>query len=383
MLRNKSDLVFLLSVLAVTLPAPAQIEELEIHGFLSQGYLESSEHDFWAETRGGTFEFSEVGLNFNKRLSDNLRLGLQLFARDLGDIGNHEVFLDWALAEYQWRNELGFRIGKIKQPIGFYNQERDIDLLRGQIFLPQSVYAEGTRALNNAYQGLSLFGNLPGNIDYEVYAGNLDFDVDEPGPLALLRLLGGPGPYASASLRSDSLMGGTLRWNTPIRGLSVGASYFRANVIADLVLLNGTPISGRIDNANLTTASLTYERSGWTVIAESAEYDFARGPLGRYIQCSADLTPRLSLNLTYDEFYPRKDDKDGDFNTMMGIPRHLAWQKDLSLGLRYDLRSSWVLKAEWHDVDGIGLIATFDTENLENITVADWHYCGFKATYNF
>ncbi|MDJ0840087.1 MAG: hypothetical protein QNK37_26480 [Acidobacteriota bacterium] len=380
---NKSAAVVLLSVLAPSFPAPAQMEDLRIHGFLSQGYLESSEFDFWAETQGGTFEFSEVGLNINKRLSDNLRLGLQLFARDLGDIGNHEVILDWALAEYQWRNELGFRIGKIKQPIGFYSLESDIDLLRDQIFLPQSLYAEGTRSLINAYQGVSVFGNLPGNIDFDIYVGNLEFDVNEPGTLAILQRITGALPYASISMRSDSMKGGTLRWNTPLRGLSFEVAYLSTDIIADLILLDGTRIEGRIDNAKLITTSAVYERPGWTVIAETSEYAEPDRPLGRYIQCSIDLTRRLSLHAGYDEFYPMKNDKNGDFIAMSGFPRHLAWQKDLSIGLRYDLGSSWVLKAEWHDVDGTGLIATFEPENLENITVADWHYLGLKATYNF
>ena len=36
---------------------------LNMHGFLSQGYLKSDANNFLAETKDGTFEFREYGLN--------------------------------------------------------------------------------------------------------------------------------------------------------------------------------------------------------------------------------------------------------------------------------------------------------------------------------
>ncbi len=36
---------------------------------------------------------------------------MQLFARDLGDIGNDEIQLDWAYADYFWIKWLSLRVG--------------------------------------------------------------------------------------------------------------------------------------------------------------------------------------------------------------------------------------------------------------------------------
>ena len=67
---------------------PAQAQEVDIHGFISQGYLKSTGNNFLAETKRGTWEFTEVGINFGTYVTDELRLGMQLFARDLGEMGN-------------------------------------------------------------------------------------------------------------------------------------------------------------------------------------------------------------------------------------------------------------------------------------------------------
>src|SRR5882724_11010020 len=67
-------------------PAATDIDPfaLQIHGFASQGFLVSSYNNYLAKSKRGSFEFTEVGINFTKPLTDNLRLGVQLFARDLG-----------------------------------------------------------------------------------------------------------------------------------------------------------------------------------------------------------------------------------------------------------------------------------------------------------
>src|SRR5262245_34093993 len=73
------------SAQAADLSLPSSSFQLELHGFVSQGYLLSSGNNYLAETtERGSLEFSEVGLNFTAQLTDDLRAGVQLFAHDLG-----------------------------------------------------------------------------------------------------------------------------------------------------------------------------------------------------------------------------------------------------------------------------------------------------------
>ncbi|MDJ0840278.1 MAG: hypothetical protein QNK37_27455 [Acidobacteriota bacterium] len=384
--RNLGKLISRAMLIALAWsPVWAQLKDLEVHGFISQGYLESSEHDIWAPTRDGTFEFSEIGLNLSKRLGENLRVGLQLFARDLGDLGNHEVELDWAIGEYRWGDTLGFRIGKIKQPYGFYNQERDIDLVRPQIFLPQSVYPEGTRDLGLAFEGFSMFGTLPGNLDYELYVGVQDFDADSPGMRAYLVALATFRPFTNPSLTSDRLLGGAVRWDTPLEGLTVGISYYTHDFSASMTLQDGSFLDIDVDGNTQTVLSLEYQANRWSLMAESSESTWPEGslpgePAGWYIGGTYRLDNRFELNANHNEFYSFKDDKDGTF---LGDFGYLVFQKDSSLGVRIDISESWLLKAEWHEVEGLGLSVVYDLANVDNIFESDWHYFGVKATFHF
>ena len=109
-------LIFLVIFFKVFPALPVQAEDVDIHGFLAQGYLKTDKNNFLADTEDGTFEFNEMGINFVTGVTDRLRIGIQFFARDIGDLGNDEIVLDWGYGDYLWREWLGFRAGLIKIP---------------------------------------------------------------------------------------------------------------------------------------------------------------------------------------------------------------------------------------------------------------------------
>ncbi len=81
---KKAILLILILILFFTHPAFASDDygEVDIHGFISQGYMKSSDYNFYlAETEDGTFQFNEMGINFSTELTDSLRLGMQFFAK--------------------------------------------------------------------------------------------------------------------------------------------------------------------------------------------------------------------------------------------------------------------------------------------------------------
>ena len=90
--KMKKKLVILITfLLSLSLGIMAQDDAgLNIHGFVSQGYLHSSDNNYQGNTEDGTFEFNELGINFSTQLTDELRLGIQFFARDLGNFGISE-----------------------------------------------------------------------------------------------------------------------------------------------------------------------------------------------------------------------------------------------------------------------------------------------------
>ncbi len=201
---------------------------VDIHGFVSQGYMLTSENNYLTYSRRGSAEFTEVGLNFTKTLGDDFRVGMQLFTRDLGPVGNYKPQFDWFYLDYHFRDWLGLRAGRTKLPFGLYNEDSDIDQARVPILLPQSVYPIASRDFLLAQTGLELYGRVPigvaGTLDYRLYGGTIFLDSTA---LAL----------AGATIREIDvpyLAGGRLMWETPLDGLRAGGSLQALRIDLDL-----------------------------------------------------------------------------------------------------------------------------------------------------
>ncbi len=199
--------------------------DLAIHGFVSQGFLKSSDNNFLAKTSEGTFEFNELGINFGAWLLSDLRVGTQFFARDLGEIGNDKIDLDWAYADYRFRKWLGLRAGKMKSPFGLYNETRDIDMLRVSILLPQGIYNEGWRDSLQANKGLGLYGIIPtgilGSFGYDLQLGAMDIPV-KGGISGFINSQAALVVTGYPEIKDSYLA--SARWMTPLDGFRVGAT---------------------------------------------------------------------------------------------------------------------------------------------------------------
>jgi hypothetical protein len=378
-------------------------DDLRINGFLSQGYLKSWENNLFGESTDGTFQINEFGLTVNARVSEHLRIGGQLLSRDLGTEGNNEVLLDWGMADYRRLDWLGLRIGKVKLPIGLYNQGRDSDFLRPMAFLPQSVYDENKRNLMVAATGVSLYGNLSlgqsGDLEYQSYYGEINFAEDSGharGLQALATRIAATRNQVIIGFKADNryVYGGALVYSPPLSGLRLGASYFtgKSRFTFDLADADNRVSQGygSGNNKNFLVFSAEYTHSNMTLSAEYMEFTANRIILdidvpdsrsqGGYVQLSYRLFDPLVASILYDVFYADKDDRRGTQLVARGQPNYLGWRKDLGVGLRWDVTSNWVLKAEWHEVEGAALqLPLFNPQGVKK----DWRYLVFKASFNF
>lgn len=217
-----------------------EYQGIDIRGFVSQGYLYSSNNNFFAETEKGTPQFNEAAINFSADVSDRLRLGIQFLARDMGSIGNNEILLDWAIADYRIDDRLGLMVGNMKFVHGFYNETRDVDMLRTFIMLPQSVYNEGWRESISSIQGASIYGDISleaaGSLTYDMQYGTIAIAPDK-GAARLLEdqwPLGGYGLNIDVDgIDVDYIYTGSLKWVSGLEGLVLGASTWRYKFEAD------------------------------------------------------------------------------------------------------------------------------------------------------
>jgi hypothetical protein len=326
------------------------LSELETHGFVSQGYLRTTSNNYLAKSSSprGSFEMAEVGLNFTQPLSDNLRTGIQLFARDLGPIGNYEIKADWFYLDYRWTDAFGVRAGRIKLPFGLYNEINDIDAAHVPILLPQSTYPARSRDYLLAQTGLEVYGRLltgaAGALDYRAYGGTIFLDPTTP-----------PGsPIVVQELTVPYLFGGRLLWETPLEGLRVGAS-------AQKLRLDGTFLQGDMTSlvkipALLWVASVEYavrdlslaaEYGRWHVSSTSSQPDNPAfnskvDSERAYVMASLRVNDWFDPGAYYSLLFPNVKDRKG-----AGAQQH-----DVALTLRFDLDTHWLFKLEGHYMVG-------------------------------
>jgi hypothetical protein len=357
-----------------------------------------------------------MAVNFSSELADNLSLGMQLYAYDLGENGNDKVIVDWAYGDYSFRDYLGVRAGIMRIPFGLYNETRDIDMVRPSILLPTSVYPEWFRESFSRIKGIGFYGELPGGFSYQALMGKTDFETDGGMADAFESLMADLGMEAVSS-DQDYTYTGKLQWESPF-GLKLSASVFAMNnpellMTSDLPLPNEltggigltTPLWAQVEFEPFEVRVLSAEfmTGPLTLSAEYVEYDldftinisssmdpdmFALFPIppqikidttmqGYYGGAAYRVLKQLEIGAYYSKMYFDKHDKNGhDFAvTFPDKPEWGAWLKDICLSARYDIAHNWCAKIEGHIMDG-----TFMALDDE---ARDWYLYAAKVTYSF
>ncbi|MEW6709387.1 MAG: hypothetical protein AB1403_06125 [Candidatus Riflebacteria bacterium] len=415
--------------LAFSLAAHAA-DDLVIHGLISQGYLKSSDNHYLALSEDGSTEFNEFIINFQKQMDDRLRLGLQLISRDLGKEGNNEVKVDWAYGDYRLNENFGLRFGRVKVPFGFYNQYRDIDMLRTPVLLPGTIYMEDYRTFLTAFTGGSIYGTIPferSSFDLEFAFGEADIDADAGVVKDTFILLnnafeGGltsalPAALQAAGVKyahsgdptretsSKPSYSAKLIWNTAIEGLRIGGTrtnvdtrmketlVFQPLIVPMPALTTITPGFSTVVDLKyrflVDIGSLEYTKNKFTFSAEymaahgKQEFTFtstavaplrkaeaARTAIGSYYQLVYRHNDKNEWSIYRGELFSDKNNK---------IPTE--FHKDTCLSYRHNITRDWSVKLEYHWVDGTGQIQ--QNLNMGKTLDRKWNLLAFKTTYNF
>ena len=352
---------------------------IDIHGFASQGYLYSTENNYFDETSDGTFNFREYGINIGNNLTDSLRVGAQIYGRSLGDMGEDKIQLDWAQADYSWKDWLGVRIGKIKFAHGIYGNIRDIDGIRGNILLPQSVYRDRNRDINTHVVGGGLYGNISlasaGSLNYLFAYGSIDIPDDS----GLNGLFESYGLYTIDSWDFyNKVLIYDLKWETPLEGFSLkisigdGSDVDSQGKTTSLLRSRGVPAGYPLEVHYTdydTIYSMEYKFNNWSFVAEYQRteveveiplirYTSNLNPEGWYFMASYGFLEKFQVGAGYMEYYYNKDDHSGKNLVRQGQPDFRAWQKEIILFQRYDITSNLIFKLEEHFINGVGVMLT-------------------------
>ncbi|MBU0996079.1 MAG: hypothetical protein KJ737_26585 [Proteobacteria bacterium] len=382
-------LVFICMLVAGSLPAGA--EGVNIHGFISQGYLKTNQNNYLAETDDGSFQFNEMGINFTTFATSDLKIGCQFFARDLGDVGNDEIIINWAFAEYTYRNWLGLRAGILKYAFTLYNETRDFDSLRTSIFLPSSVYNEWLRDGFNKMKGIELFGLTGlgplGMLEYQFQTGVAPTALNS-GTTKYLTEMPTSELGSLTNAEPDTTYAARLIWNLPIDGLRIGGSYIRSGLLYEGTVKDyGLPISIDIKKADVYSfyAEYTYQNlkiaveNYWSESEATSTITLPNGdPYVRKTKTKDGDTYYASLGYRFTDWFEAgyyystaeggADDK-GDLNTL----------EDHCLSLRFDINPNWIAKLEAHVMEGKAGVEPDNDGHVYN----EWMLYAAKMSFSF
>jgi hypothetical protein len=355
----------LLLVCACTGTVSAQdLSNIQIHGFATQGFLYSSTNNFLgANTSAGTLQWTDGAVSVSDAISDKLRVGIQLHMSQLGEFGGPEVQVDWASGDYKVNDYAGFRAGKIKTPLGLFNDSQDVDAVHLWALLPQGMYPLANRSfylsiLGGEFYGAAKLGPKAGTLIYRGYVGYRSLDINGGyqnqinSGVAELDTDLGQAYTPPTTPAGGNVYGGDIRWKTPLKGLLIGTS----TMIADLHGSQGAVTFGQPMNG-IEQHYAQFERGKFF-----ADGEYRRQPVAFYEAAGPIYVPipldwrswyvmggyHVSEKLQVGSYYSHFVDAGGGENT--SLPAN--YSKDWTISGRYDFNPYFYAKLEEHFVHG-------------------------------
>jgi hypothetical protein len=320
-------------------------EGVEIHGFANQNYLRSTSVPYKdAGPSRDSFDEIAVALLFTAPLGERIK------AWTLLHMTGETARMDWAFVDYRFNAALVGRAGRIKLPVGFYNEIIAAKFLQLSTEAP-FLYQGPVGLAPESFDGVAL------NTQHQLGATGLTLDL----------YMGQTGKSDEDPNRSSSrLTGGRVSLQTPVPGLRFMASAY----------------SNQFTDGSTAAAPSKPTQRTWVVSAEYKDDRFdIKSEYGRsktdglqrktwYVQGGYSLTDQWQPYVRWDQLTT---------DTSLGSDPSY-YQKDLVVGLNYSVNSSISVRAEKHTNRGYGLPVAADT-----IAAGDgkprWSY--FTASVNF
>lgn len=368
------------------------------HGFLAQGYTRTSANNFYGDSRGhGSFDFTELGINGFWQISPRLHAAAQLLSRRAGESSDGDVRLDYGVVDYRAlsdeTNDLGVRLGRFKNPLGLYNDTRDVAFTRPSIILPQSIYFDRTRDLALSSDGLQLYGNHRNRMgEWELQLGIGRPDVNDKD--TELSVLGGERP---GKLTDETSYIGRLMYERDGGRIRLGLT--RAEVYMDYKPGTSDPSGPGSIRFTPTILSAQYNAERWSLTGEYAwrrlkfddEIIYVPPSLRKitgqsyYLQGSYQFDARWEGLLRYDVTYLNDEDRNGHaIEALSGgaRPAYSQFARDWTLGLSWSPNRSWMVRAEHHWVDGTAWLPLQDNP-VATDTERRWRLFSLLVSYRF
>lgn len=374
-------------------------EGLQVHGFLTQGFVKTTDNNFFGDSENGSYDFRELGLNGSLRFNPRWMVSAQLLSRMAGEMYDGSIALDYGLIDYtaysNGSSRFGLHLGRFKNPLGLYNDTRDVAATRPSIFMPQAIYWDKVRNLVLSNDGFQLYADFhnemhsfylqagggyspidknveaaymtrdwAGVLDHDglTYVGRLLYEWD--GGRLRLALSGAKGGQEFTAAPGDFLGNGTIdlvfwiasaQYNTGPWGFTV--EYMQEPLEWDgFTSIN--PVGALLDGSDSTAE-------------------------GYYLQGTYRFDPEWELLLRYEASYADKNDHQGNIKSAAsGMPGYHFFSKIWTLGLLWEPIENLTLRAEYSQADGTLALSSRDNPDPSRLK-QNWDMFSLLLSYSF
>lgn len=356
----------------------------ELHGFVGQGFTHTTDNQVFGHSTAGSLDFHELGLATSWRPHGDWLLSAQLISRNAGEVDNGEPFLDYALVDYSFQQQLpgrpGLSLGRIRNPFGLYNDTRDAPFARPGIVLPQTVYLDKVRDLFLSLDGIQLHADIgPGahGLLCQLNLGRAHIDGDTGRTVM--------GPVMAGHTDNDGVTWvGRLLYDWGGR-LQLALSAGQASFVLDPWMPGMGRVAGK---GTYWLLSAQYHAAQWSLtgeyVREELRADGGLGmlpltrlePRGWYLQAGYRPSPAWEAFLRYEDGVADRDLKErlGD---------HPAYfTRGWVTGLRWDLHPQWMLRCEYALYRGGFILSPLDNPDGAAV-VEQWNMLSALLAFRF
>ena len=394
-LRQPGLMRWLLAVMWLSAGVAYADERLQLHGYLSQTAVHTSDNNFGGKSSSGVaWDIRELGANFSYRPDADWLISGQALARWAGEMDDGEPRIDYAFIERSVLSaedsRLKLMVGKIKNPYGLYNATRDVSHTRPGVLMPQAVYLDRMRNFFLAAPGASIRGEHEADrysVNWQLSGMRMEADDPELKYL-FVPLPANPAETPGKLDGSASWLGQVMvdldggKWRGGLSFGDVGMKYeprLGSPYPAGKVHLQPITLSLQHNAEHLT---LTTELSRTRVINQISARTFFTD--GWYVQATWRFLPRWQGWLRQESLYFDKDLKDGSAYSQIFLEPLLGNSQAWVMGVRYDPTPQWSISAEAHRVSGAAMLSPQDNFGpIGSRFTRDWDMFLLQATYRF
>jgi hypothetical protein len=342
----------ILTASAASVVFAGDFDDFSVHGFGTQTYYQTSANTYMNADRRGTWDNNFLGLVGSFKINDKATLWAQLEAQST------DSHFTWFFVNFQLTERSTVLVGRVKLPLGIYNETVDTTFLQ-QSSLPPALYQPPGNFVIAAYDGVGYDYEQrlerAGRITWQFYGGQ----IWDPGP--------------PPTTRDKRIYGGRVTYTTPVEGLRFMLSAARRQIE---VLATGNLI-----NESIRIASVDYLSGAWDLKSEYGSHKDQGGSSNTYyVQAGRDFATRWTVFARYDHVTLDQATLDQVTPNQASVSSASQSQSILVAGLNYKVRSNVSLRIENHFNRGYALpvasgeVAPGAGKNDWNLLVVGMHF---------